>query len=82
MNISPAKVLIVTGDKAINFFCSKYAILKQPLKQGYGLYTPISIAGIDRIIIFLPHTNYFGKRKAEYFIDTNDKILINRFLKQ
>lgn len=82
MKISPSKVLIITGDIAIDFICVKYSIQKKTANRGYGLYNPISIGGKDRIIIFLPHTNYFGKRKAEYFIDNNDKTQINRFFKQ
>lgn len=80
MKTSPAKVLIITGDVAINFFCNKYSIPRKTIKKGYGLYNTISIGGKERILLFLPHTNYRGERKAEYFIDDNDKQQITGFL--
>lgn len=80
MNISPAKVLIITGKHAIDFFCAKYSITKKTENSGFGLYSPILINGIQRIIAFLPHTNNYGRRKAEYFINDDEKKQMNNFL--
>jgi hypothetical protein len=67
---------------AIDIICKKYGIPKKPKKKVYGLNNPISIGGMNRLIIFLPHTNYRGVRKAEYFIDKNDLQQINDFYKK
>lgn len=81
MSLSPAKVFVVTGYHAINFFCNEFKITSRDDMNGYGLYSPQIIAGSERIICFLPHTNYYGKRKAQYYLNSEDIERIRTFLK-
>lgn len=79
IKITPAKVLIIIGDHAINYICNRYHIDED--FNGYGLYqTALSIEKIYRLLIFLPHTNYYGRRKAEYFVNANETQRIRNFL--
>lgn len=81
MRLSPAKLIVVTGYHAINFFCNEFKITYRDDMKRYGLYSPQIIAGSERVICFLPHTNYYGKRKAQYYLNSEDVERIRSFLR-
>jgi hypothetical protein len=62
LEVSPASVLIVVGTKAAKAF---HSALDQPKREPETLAGPVSIAGRDRHLLYLPHPSWLRRHPAE-----------------
>ncbi len=68
LSLAAANLIIVLGEKAREVFTETFTRGKN------GLYKliPFEINGVDKFVIFMHHTNYYGTRRPDKFLSENE----------